>query len=191
MALVTAADFRDYFPDLPSGAGYDTLLTGKILPRAEAICLRQLRPLTFAGETTATDQIVFSNGGPFLLLPPHTLGSVTAVIPGDSADGTPLDATAYSEQPDGSLYRIGYSQWTSGRYRITANWGTPTTAPADLIQVILEIAVNIWRSKDKGLWAEMIGVQGGGELRYIGGMTTEQRKTLREIKLAYLPGVIA
>jgi hypothetical protein len=48
--------------------------------------------------------------------------------------------------------------------------------------VCLELAVNIWRGKDRGMWTETIGVDGEGGLRFTGGMTSQQRSILRAAK---------
>jgi hypothetical protein len=53
-------------------------------------------------------------------------------------------------------------------------------------EVALEIAVNIWRSKDKGLWTDIIGVEsGGGGIRFIGGLTNQQKAILDAVKAQY------
>jgi hypothetical protein len=63
------------------------------------------------------------------------------------------------------------------RYRVTARWGYGPV-PAEIEQVTLELAVNIWRSKDKGGFTEMVGVEGQGGIRAVAHLTRGQQAVL-------------
>jgi hypothetical protein len=47
------------------------------------------------------------------------------------------------------------------------------------------VAVNIWRSKDRGLYSEIQGAEDGGSVRYIGGLTTTQHMMVLNITRRY------
>lgn len=155
-----------------------------VLTRAESIVEAALLPVAFAAYGSATTRDVRTQRAPsiYLRLPAHQTGSVSAVaeIPQHGAlaqDETPL--TGWSEYDRHLVRSAGWAghAW----YRVTAVWGYgPATADAQ--QLALEIAVNIWRSKDRGLYSEYQGVEGGGEIRYIGGLNSMQRQIIENIR---------
>lgn len=140
--------------------------------------------------TTASDVTVYSYGDPVMRLPAHQLGSITAV---KDAAGNTIASTSYSESADGSLQyggvqafgwpyaNIAVGGWPPGRYVVTAKWGYGP-APDAIKEVALELAVNIWRGKDRGLWTDVIGVEGQGGLRYTGMINNQQRAILDRVK---------
>lgn len=50
-------------------------------------------------------------------------------------------------------------------------------------QICLELAVNMWRQKDRGLWASSSGVDGEGALIYTGVFTDKQLRLLRQLRI--------
>jgi hypothetical protein len=54
--------------------------------------------------------------------------------------------------------------------------------PDQVVEVVLELAVNIWRSRDKGGFSEMVGVEGGGAIRAVSGLTKQQQATLENVR---------
>jgi hypothetical protein len=144
---------------------------------------------------TAGNQVIYSYGGPTLMLPPHQIGqTITVTDPG----GAPV--TGFVEQTDGHLYlgngyilnRSWYYGWGQGRYLVNAKWGYGT-APDALVEVCIEVAANILREKDKGTFSDAIGVEAGGEVRvgYAHAFTNRQRAILDRIKELYtLPAVV-
>ena len=50
-------------------------------------------------------------------------------------------------------------------------------------QVCLELAVNMWRGRDRGLWAASSGVEAEGGLQYVGMFTTQQLRMLGQIRI--------
>lgn len=55
--------------------------------------------------------------------------------------------------------------------------------PPSVEQVCLELAVNMWRQRDAGLWASSSGVEGEGALQYVGYMTAKQRSLLHQVRI--------
>ena len=127
----------------------------------------------YAAWGAASTQVVRSYGGWYLSLPAHQAGSVTAI----AYDGG--DAVSDWLVEDAVLYLA--AGWGAQRYRVMAVWGYGPTVPAAVEQVTLELAVNIWRSKDKGGFSEMVGADGGGAIRVVAGLTKQQEATLRNV----------
>lgn len=185
-------DLRVYLEQLASDVsepGNDEALTD-VLTRATAIINSAIaaglgkQSFAFADYGAATTKIVNGYGGEYLTLPPHEIGSVTLVEYLSSVSPnvyTELDADYWTEEEDGRLwYPNGQMHGWFGvmRYRVTAIWGYGP-APADIEQTCLEIAVNIWRSKDAGGFTTVVGVEGGGSYqRFVGGLTKQQQMVI-------------
>lgn len=185
----TVAQLRAYLDQVEDTTGTDEVL-GDILTRATATVKRALQSMTadpsldFADYAAATTKIVTAYGGVVLNLPPHAAGSVTQVEETATTNPTTWATIAdeWYEQDDGSLYRTygwGYPAiGLAARYRVTAQWGYGP-APSDVEEVTLELAVNTWRSKDKGGFTEMIGVEGRGSIRAVANLTPGQKAALQ------------
>lgn len=168
----------------------DSLLQNA-LDRATDIIRNALRALLadpafdYAAYGAASEKIVRGYTGKYLTPPVHQAGSVTLVeyqTGTNPATYTTLSADQWDEEADGRLYRAaGWfgSDWQ--RYRITAVWGYGTV-PDAIVQLTLELAVNIWRSKDKGGFTEIVGVEGSGGLRQIAGLNKQQVMILEDIR---------
>lgn len=143
---------------------------------------------------STTDKVVYSAGGAELVLPPHEAGSVTTVL---YPAGSTVPSTNYT-QADGRLYlggSYGYygssgwmTTWERGRYTVTAKWGYGL-APDSIKEVALELAVNIWRGADRGLFTDVIGVEGGGAVGYTGALTNQQKMVVNAVRRQYLGGL--
>jgi hypothetical protein len=126
-----------------------------------------------------------------------------------------LDSAWYDVQSDGTIWRVGgwggYGGWGWGdgwvgigdaaidlgfglrtayagdlpRYRVTAIWGYGPTPPDAIVQLTLELAVNIWRSRDKGGFSESVGVAGAGAIRQVAGLNKQQIATLENLRDQY------
>lgn len=159
----------------------DALLAA-ILARAESIVTASLG-WAFDGYTTGT-QTHRAPFGTLWRLPPHDAGSLTAIQLEDTAI---TDYQAANEPY--TYYRA--AGWNGRRYEVTADWGYGS-APAAIQEVVLEVAVNIWRSKDRGLFSDVIGVDGGNRtssaigVGYQGALTNQQKMVLREVTRDYL-----
>lgn len=144
----------------------------------------------------------------FLPIPPHRIGSVTTVA---YQSGTaPLSYTAFdpaewSEDASGRLYRpAGWASyggaifsgpsggavwgdwgggvgWDGPRYQITAQWGYGPDVPPALSELTIELAVNIWRSRDKGGFSEVVGVEGAGAIRAVAGLNKLQQQIVDDL----------
>ncbi len=166
----------------------DSLLQA-CLDRATGIVRGALRSLladpTFDWTSygAASTKIVRSYGGEYLTLPPHQAASATLVEAVAATNPTSYTTVAdeWTEDADGRLYRPG--GWLAHqRYRVTAVWGYGPTVPDQAVEVVLELAINIWRSRDKGGFSEMVGVEGGGAIRAVTGLTKQQQATLENLR---------
>ena len=195
MALITHDDVYQYLQQVtPSGENDELLDT--IVARAESIIFEYLGFEWAAYAGSPSTMTVTGSGTPWLVLPPHQPGSVTLV----TLEGqTTAYSTAYTEEPDGSLYLTGswaystrYSYgWPPYRYTVTAKWGQGAV-PEALKEVAVELAVNLWREKDKGMFSDVIGVEGGGSVAvgYTRAFTNRQLATLKAIRRKYSPLVV-
>jgi hypothetical protein len=52
-------------------------------------------------------------------------------------------------------------------------------------QIALELAVNMWRQRDRGLYSETQGVEGGGSVTYIGGLNATQRMVIQRARMQW------
>jgi hypothetical protein len=119
----------------------------------------------------------------YLVLPWHQQGSITAIKLGIQ------EITDYQEQYDNwrTLYRPG--GWWPGRYLITAVWGYGAPPPG-AVKVVRELAVNAWRGRERGMYSDIVGAEGGGAVGYARALTNEQRLILDTIQREY-QGVVA
>jgi hypothetical protein len=163
-------------------------LVENILDRATSIVDGFLQ-FSFSGFTSGTAVKVKAGYGAYMPIPPHDYGSVTAVLDGSGGDLVGL----WEELASGTLYAVtdnGYEgNWNGGRYTITADWGYGNV-PDDVIEVTLELAVNIWRSKDSGRFTNVIGASDGGAVGYEGALTPQQKMVLTNVKRKYFKTVL-
>lgn len=157
-----------------------------VLDRATALIRGALRELLADdafdyGAPVVGTQIVRGISGFYLPLPPHTAGSVTLVE--YSAGYNPA---TYASLPDqwleegGRLFRA--AGWLAGdRYRVTASWGYGATAPDQVVQLTLESAVNLWRSRDLGGYAQIVTAEGQTAQRRIAGLNSDQVAALERL----------
>jgi hypothetical protein len=142
-----------------------------VLERATAIVDRFLG-FSFVGYTNGTKQIVTSRSA-WLALPPHD--STQPVVP--SISTMRLSSYQYINK---SLYALG-SNWAAlgAVVEVEAAWGYGNV-PLDLVEVTLEIAVNIWRSKDAARFTNVVFNE--GSVGYEGALTPLQRQIIDKIK---------
>ena len=190
MLYATVASLRAYLDQVDVTAATDEVLAA-ILGRASATVRTTLRSLLadptfdFADEyAAASTRIITAYGGHVLPIPPHLAGSVTEVEYEAGTNPTTWTAIAdeWYEQGDGSLYRpygwgIPYRRPLAIRYQVTARWGYGPV-PDEIEQVTLELAVNMWRSKDKGGFTDVVGVEGRGSIRAVAHLTSGQKAVL-------------
>jgi hypothetical protein len=182
MAYATLSQLRARLPQLPAGPDTDALLT-EMLGQASSIVDGALGFSFFAAggdwsSVAASVRKVRSEPSAWLRLPAYQQGSITLLtVAGDTAA-----ITDYEEDwTSGKYYLWRELGWGSERYAITARYGYGP-APASIVELELELAVNIWRAKDKGLFTEIIGVEGGGAVRYIGGLNRQQQMVIANVR---------
>ena len=133
----------------------------------------------------AAAKTVWGWGTSTLYLPPHKIGSVSTV----SVGGAALPSSSFAEDPGtGTLIHLGhpflasavYPTWGRQAYVVTAQWGY---GPMDdgVIEVLLQVATNLWRGRDRGMWTDTINPLGAPALTFTGGLTAEQRMVLDSI----------
>lgn len=160
----------------------------RILERATDIVRNAMRAhlgdptFDYTAWATASTKIVRASGGQYLALPPHQLGSASAVKYQSASN--PAAYTAITDeylQENGQLYRAG--GWGDGRprYQITAVWGYGPTVPSAIEELTLELAVNLWRSRDKGGFTEVVGAEGQGAVRHIAGLNKQQQLIVESV----------
>jgi hypothetical protein len=190
MAYATVQQLRAYLPQVESGDSVDAVLQD-ILERATSLVQHELSlALSFWHEhetaPAASTKTVFSEPSVWLKLPPYVVGSLTSL----TAAGETTAITDYEERPEfGRGYLWREAGWAGRRYTVTAVF-TAGAPPPVLVELVLEVAVNLYRMKDRGMFQE-VQSQGVGitQLRFIGGMTEQQRRTAQQIRRAYFDGV--
>ena len=158
-----------------------------ILDRACAMVESALLPVEYAAYGAASAEVVRSEPyrTTYMRLPAHQHGSVTAVVEVaklTSTTGTTIDPDDYVQKAGYLIAADAETRWRAhAAYRITAVWGYGP-APADVQQVALELAVNAWRQRDRGLYSEVQGVEGGGAVSYVGGINATQRMVIHRAR---------
>lgn len=185
------------------------LLLQDALDRATGWIDAFLAPISFDDYPAASARRVAGLGETTLYLPAHMAGSVTAVTYGTTT------ITDYEVLPSGNLYRqsawaltqpnrstddvlagapLGWrpaqADWAflvegAGHYEVTARWGYGPP-PAEVEQLCLELAVGIWRLRERGMVTEAINADGGGRSIYAGGINKTQAALLNAIRAELL-----
>lgn len=160
-------------------------LLADALERATSIVAEALGRVTFGAYMAGSRTVDCARSSSYLRLPPYAVGSITGITLGGVA------LTDWVERPNaGAGYLYRRAGWPVGTYTVDADWGYGP-APAAITQVTLEVAVNIWRGKAKGMYAETAGVSsignavGGGGFRFIGGLTKQQLAIIEGIRKPY------
>jgi hypothetical protein len=184
MAYGTVAQLREMLPQVPDTTANDALLA-TFLDRATELVEGQLGLVFAAYPATATARRFNARGGAYLRLPYYLAGSLTELryVYADLSDAE-IASTDYEIEADDhtALWRPG--GWTPGRYEATAKWGYGP-APAAIVQVTLEIAVNLWRGRDRGMFSDVVGVEGGGAVGYQRALTNQQRMVIQSVATKY------
>ena len=194
MALITRNDVYDYLDQFQENGANDALLD-TVIARAEDIIAEYLGFTWTAYAGSPTTMIVTGAGTPWLTLPPHQAGTVTLVT---LECGTDAYTTDYTEQVDGTLYLTNYAPysrwggWPVARFEVTANWGYGTV-PEALKEVAIELVVNILKEKDKGMFSDVIGVDGANAVAvgYKRAWTNRQEAILNRYRRRYVQVLVA
>lgn len=199
MALVTVARLREYLDKVPANAATTTTLTN-ILANVESIVTDALG-FTFldAGQdwddVTASAKRVRSEVSKYLRLPAYQVGSIVSIyrLDGVTVSDVAIEADTY-EETDEHFYVYRPNGWGGYRYSVTAKFGYGPP-PGSVTELILELAANVWRQKDQGLFQTSSGVDtlnnstGGGFIKYVGGLNADQRKIIATVRRKYIEGL--
>lgn len=186
MAYVVAADFggvAGYLSQVDIADASTLTVVESILDRATDIVNKRLG-FSFEAWGGAAVKNVRAPYGAYFNLPAHQQDSVTLVKGMDNTD-----YVGYWEETDnGRLYAVDVSgnegDWGARRYKVTAIWGYGPV-PESIKEVTLEIAVNVWQSRQAGRFSRVVGVQGGGAVGYEGALTPTQKMILDDVKDSY------
>lgn len=207
-AYITSAELRLYLPQLKDDSDTNLVLE-RCIDEAQAVVDAELE-FSFDGYATeAAAKIIrnktesyqvairsgelyglqasdyFSNLKPsvYLTVPYYQPGTLTAV----TLDGTAVPDYQIEDDDHRRLWRP-YG-WRPGNYTVTAKWGYGP-APASVVRVVVELAVNFWRGRDRAMYTDVVGVEGGGAVGYTRALTNLQRYILYRVKNKYAgPGV--
>lgn len=165
----------------PSDANNETLLNNILLNATSIIdyYLGKKHDVNyFAAWGSASNKTLRGNGRSHFVVPNHQIGSVSSV----TLNGSNVDH--WEETELGVLHRItesgGVLKWTKERYVVNAIWGNGPL-PSVVKEVVLELSVNIWRSRSKGGFSELLGAQGQGVIRFTSLLTKQQEAILKAV----------
>ena len=191
MSYATVANLREYLDQVRAGAAVDAALQS-VLDRAQAI-INDALGFSFGAYVEAAEKDVRARGGEWLWLPAYEAGSV-ATVAQVSGRGTAYESITvvddYVADEESRPYRLWREAgWERGDwYRVTAAWGYGP-APANIVEVELEVAINIWRSRDAATFSDAMGPEGQGGFTVNRAMTWAQRSIIEGVRTAYL-GVV-
>ncbi len=188
-AYATVDQLREMLPQVAAGAANDLLLVS-MLERATRVAEGRLGFQFAEYGAAASKDFVGQTTGQVLVIPAHQAGSVTAIAELECKGMTSEWSTALTEWVElaeeisagARLFR--YAGWRTGWFRATAVWGYGP-APAEVVEVVLELAVNLWRGRDRGMWSDVVGVEGGGAVGYVRALTNQQRMVLDDVRARY------
>lgn len=181
----SVAQLRRYLTQVGTGADVSTILTD-CLNEATSIIDGELGYSYSAYGAAAAKDVYLEVPSRYLRLPAHEIASTSTVSAvylvtdkGASSEGT-TELTDWEELEDGRLwYGAGWpgDSW----YRVTAKWGYGA-APAALAHVCIEIAINLWSSRDARQISDVVGAEGGGAVGYNRSLTNRQRMVIDQCR---------
>jgi len=188
-------------PSVAIANATDSLLQS-VLDRATAIIDLYLGS-SFPPAVEDDEQIIYGDGTDYLELPSYIAGSiatVTAPAGYSVPDYTEQDGMLIVTRSDLLGYPYYRAETIAGRlYNPVGGWllGVPytveatfgyETAPPDVVEACLEIAVDLWRFKDSGS-IKAIGVEGAGMMTGKGLPATAKLILDRRLLDSTMPGV--
>lgn len=179
MAVPTVDDVQQYLLQIEDSNTVEIAVLTAVLPRAIKIVEREIGRMlaepNFTFDATPADSVKYGwQKYDYMFLPPMQ-GVITTLEYESSFNvWTVIDPVSYVVR-DG---RIWFNSAASRYLRLTAPFGYGD-CPADVAEVMIETAINIWRSKDKGGFAEMIGESGNSYLKTVASLTKAQQAVLQ------------
>lgn len=191
MSYATVAQLREYLGQVATGAAQDAKLQ-TILDRATVIVDGALGFGFAAYGEEASERDVSGSRDLYLRLPAYEAGSV-ATVAAVYGRGTSYESTGevsdWLAEEELRPYRLYCEHgWPERWYRVTAIWGYGP-APADVVEVEIEVAVNIWRGRDASMWQSEVGAGGEGGMSFNRALTWAQRSIIDAVRAQYL-GVV-
>lgn len=170
---------RDYLTQLDPTAAVSGNLSA-ILERATQ-AVETVLGYAYMG-TVEEARRVIGGGSPYLTLPPHTVGTVTEIDPEPtSGEWEEIGMRLVLLNADTGVYIC----WTRRGYMVTADWGCGSPPP-DVVEVVLELAVQIYQGKDSG-FSGIVGVDGGGAVGYEKALNPRQKLVLMKRRSEMFP----
>lgn len=181
----SVAQLRRYLTQVGTGADVNAVLSD-CLDEATNIIDGELGYSYATYGTAAARDVYLEVASRYLRLPAHeiaTPSTVTVVAlvsdKGASSEST-TTLTDWEELEDGRLWYGG--GWSGDSwYRVTAKWGYGA-APAALEKVCIELAINLWSSRDARQISDVVGVEGGGAVGYNRALTNRQRMVIDQCR---------
>jgi hypothetical protein len=175
LMYTTVAALRGYLDQVDVSTATDEVLADIIIRATDIIrsAVRNgLRDETFDftdSTPAATARSLNAGYGPYFVLPPHVVGTVTTVLDSEGATVSSSDYDEIQHSPDYGDLLLSGDPWSTtapalwaGRYTVTASWGYGPVPPA-FAHLTKEISADIWRKKDAGFFPE-VGVAGEGAI---------------------------
>jgi hypothetical protein len=192
-SYATIANLREYLPQIASGATNDAML-GRILERARGAVDNVLRFSFFDVDVTTGTATSWPSAAArtvptmpterWIRLPSYKLGSV-ATITYTNDTNTTTTLSDWSEDWNGGEFCLFHLDgWKYSPYIVTAQWGFGPPIPI-VTEICLELAVNIWRTREKGSFVEAQG-QGGTTIKAVGAISPQQKEALQQINRLYM-----
>ncbi len=181
----TLDDLTAYLNQLQDATPPDLAVLQSILDRAESQVLTVLRSLVADPSLDFNDdgdvssvEVTGTRTSLFLTLPQYQYGSITK-IEQLTTQGY-VEISGWTETQQGLYWQHGWnaSSVLPTMYRITAIWGYGAM-PDVIAQIVLSLAVNIWRSKESGGFVDTVGVEGSGGIRAVAGLNKSDQVVLQ------------
>lgn len=165
------------------------------MDRANDIVERASLPVVFADYPgTATQRVVYSDGTSSIFLPPYQAdslveiryGSATASVTEAATYVIDYDSPQYLRMVSGYGYRPGQLPvWPVGPYYVSAKWGYGP-APAAVVQIALEQAINIFQATESGGIRQFESVEGNTVVLQTTGLSARQKAILDSVRFPYM-----
>lgn len=182
-SYATITELRAMLSQVPAGTVNDAALQDALDRATGAIDLEL--GFAFGGYlSVAAARHITAGGGQHLFLPYHESGSLTAIGMLGTDLSTVTAITDYEVEWNDHCCLYRPYGWRRGRYEATAKWGYGSR-PAEIVQLCLEVARDLWFEKDGSMSSNTVGVEGAGAVPVQYAWTHRQYNVLRATRLRY------